>query len=278
MFSASGDNGRGVYGEATATGDITNYGGMFIARGDTGVGVYGYAPAYESGRISYGGYFRTASWFGIGIYAQAPLTRDARAAIFDGTVDIYGNLWKQSGNFVQPYKKDPSKEMVYAFFEGPEHAVFLRGKAKLVDGSAVIETPEHFRDVAGVDEDITVQFTPRSEDSEGLAAVEVGKDRIVVKELRKGKGTYEFDYFITAKRAGFEGHEPIQPNRHFSANDKTKEEFERRYANTTDMTVLAMRNMLIANGILTADGKLNMEVAEKLGWKIREADLALVTK
>jgi hypothetical protein len=39
-----------------------------------------------------------------------------------------------------------------------------------------------------------------------------------------------------------------------------------------------MRNMLIANGILTADGKLNMEVAEKLGWKIREADLALVMK
>jgi len=32
-----------------------------------------------------------------------------------------------------------------------------------------------------------------------------------------GKGGYEFDYFIVAKRAGFEKHEPIQTNTHFTA-------------------------------------------------------------
>jgi len=32
----------------------------------------------------------------------------------------------------------------------------------------------------------------------------------------------------------------------------------------------------MANGILTADGKLNMEVARQLGWKLKEAELAIV--
>lgn len=192
-----------------------------------------------------------------------------------GNLNVTGSLTKGSGSFVQPHKKDPSKEIVYAFFEGPEHAIFFRGKAKLADGRAVIETPEHFRDVAGSDEDITVQFTPRSSRSKGLAAVEVTKDSIRVEELMEGKGTYEFDYFITAKRAGFEGHEPVQKNTHFSAHNGTQEEFERRYAEPSDMTVRAMRDMLIASGILTEDGRLNREVAERLGWKVKDREYAL---
>jgi hypothetical protein len=203
----------------------------------------------------YSGYFEG----GAGVYVS-------------GNLDVTGALSKGSGSFVQPHPTDPSKELVYAFFEGPEHAVFLRGTARLVDGNAVIETPGHFRAVAG-EEGITVQFTPRSSKSKGLAAVKVSKEEIRVEELLEGTGSYEFDYFITAKRAGFEAHEPIQPNTHFTADMKTAEEFEETYAKD-DMTISAMRRLLVSNGILTADGKLNMELARELGWVVKDADVA----
>lgn len=192
---------------------------------------------------------------------------------------IYATQLYVSGtkHFVQPHPKDPSKELVYVSMEGPESAIFLRGKARLVKGKATIETPEYFKMVAG-ENDITVQFTPRSSKSKGLAATKVTKDKVGVSELMNGKGTYEFDYFITAKRAGFEKHEPIQPNTHFTADMSTKEESEKKYSKTDDMAVLAIRNLLISNGILTKDGTLNMEMVEKLGWKLKESDVAKVGK
>ena len=153
--------------------------------------------------------------------------------------------------------------------------MFLRGKPKLIDGKAAIETPEYFKVVAGKDEDITVQFTPRSADSKGLAACLVTRDSVQVVELMQGSGTYEFDYFITAKRAGFESHEPIQPNTHFTADMKTKEDFENAYAKTDDVTVNAMRTLLISNGILTKKGRLNTEMAKKLGWNVKEVEVAM---
>ena len=196
------------------------------------------------------------------------------ALTFNGSVNVTGSLSKGSGTFVQPHPSDPSKEVAYAFFEGPEHAVFLRGKAKLIKGRATIRTPEYFRVVAGKDEDITVQFTPRSIDTFGVAAVQVTRDTIEVRELKGGKHSYEFDYFITAKRGGFEGHQPIQPNTHFTANEKTAGDFEQTYAKTEDLTINALRHLLIANGILTKEGKLNQETAAKLGWQVQPVRVA----
>lgn len=180
----------------------------------------------------------------------------------------------QAQRTLQPHPEDPTKEIVYVAMEAPESAVMIRGTAKLIDGKAVIETPDYFRFVAS-DLGITVQFTPRSARSKGLAAIEVSKDRVVVAELMDGTGTYEFDYFITAKRRGFEAHEPVQPNKHFTADMKTKEEFERQYQGD-DMATRAMRELLISNGILTKDGKLNTELAKRLGWMLKDADVAQV--
>lgn len=94
----------------------------------------------------------------------------------------------------------------------------------------------------------------------------------------EGTGTYEFDYFVTAKRAGFERHEPIQPNTHFTADGETKEDFEQRYAKGKDGSARAFRKLLISNGILTGDGELNMDVAERLGWRLKETALAKAGK
>jgi hypothetical protein len=253
LFGYTNGSGDAIYGQTTGSGAAV--------RGNTNG--TGYAGSFE---------INNASNSSAALYAATVGSGDA--ALFNGNVTIYGNLSKGSGSFVQPHPTEPTKELVYAFFEGPEHAIFLRGTTKLVDGKAMIETPEYFRVVAG-DEGITVQFTPRYVDTFGLAAVEVTKEKILVQELKSGTNTYEFDYFITAKRAGFEKHEPIQPNKHFKADNMKREEFEQRYAKTDEMTIAVMRNLLISNGILTEEGKLNMEMVSRLGWTLKEADLAM---
>lgn len=101
------------------------------------------------------------------------------------------------------------------------------------------------------------------------------REKIEVRELKGGTNTYEFDYFITAKRAGFEVHEPIQPNTHFTADQKTSGDFENAYAKTDDLTVNAMRNLLISNGILTKEGKLNSETVARLGWTVKNVEVAV---
>lgn len=259
-------------GNYNGKGNNNTYIGRFAGRNSTGnASVFiGYNAGYNEGQ-SNRLYIDNSSTSTPLIYGDF----GANTLTFNGDVNITGSLTKGSGSFVQPHPTDPKKELVYAFFEGREHAIFFRGKARLVDGKATIETPEDFRVVAGKDEDITVQFTPRYTDTYGLAAVEVTKEKIEVRELKAGTGTYEFDYFITAKRAGFERHEPIQPNTHFTADMKTKDDFEKLYAKTDDVTVSAMRTLLISNGILTREGKLNTETAKKLGWKVKELEVAM---
>jgi hypothetical protein len=79
-FEALGNTGRGVYGEASATGAFSNYGGYFRAKGNTGSGVYGvadgpsgrgvYGGASEIGAVTnYGGYFEALGNSGRGVYA-----------------------------------------------------------------------------------------------------------------------------------------------------------------------------------------------------------------
>ena len=111
--------------------------------------------------------------------------------------------------FVQPHAKDPSKEIVYIAAEAPEPVVMLRGTARLVEGNATIEIPEHFRVVAA-EQGVQVQVTPHSADTFGLAVVEEDRERIVVKELRDGKGNFTFGYLVTAIRSGFEHHRPAR--------------------------------------------------------------------
>ncbi len=93
----------------------------------------------------------------------------------------------------------------YASLEDPEAAMYLRGTAELVNGSAYVEFPDHFSAMA-VPSSITVTLTPRSARSMGLAAVEVTGDGVEVSELAGGAGNYSFDYLVHSVRKGFEDH------------------------------------------------------------------------
>jgi hypothetical protein len=66
----SSPTGKGVYGEASNSGNYTNYGGYFLAAGTGGYGVYGYA-SNSSDSTNYGGYFRAEGSKGYGVYGLA---------------------------------------------------------------------------------------------------------------------------------------------------------------------------------------------------------------
>jgi len=182
-----------------------------------------------------------------------------------------------SKSFIRPHAKDPTKEIVYIAAEAPESTVMYRGTAQLRNGQAIIELPEHFRVVAA-ENGIQVQVTPRSTDTYGLAVIEQSREKLVVKELKGGKGNFEFNYLVTAIRAGFEKHEPVVENTSFRPKENEgAKDFEERFSGN-DMTIKAMKAMLISNGILTKEGELNMEVVRRLGWKLKETEVAKAKK
>jgi len=84
---ASGSEGRGVYGRAQSNGESTNYGGYFQADGATGQAVYGYA-ANAGNYMNYGGYFRSAGRYGHGVHGKAAGW---------GGAGVYGEATTESG-------------------------------------------------------------------------------------------------------------------------------------------------------------------------------------
>ena len=246
----------GVRSHAYSSDTGSTYGGFFSggsSSGDTGdlYGVRAYCDNNTSGN-EYAGYFYK---FGGGDYA----------GYFSGNVHVSGTLTATSKPFVQPHKSDPSKEIVYVSLEGPEHAIFTRGTATLENGVAVIEMPEHWEEVAA-EEGITVNLTP-----EGMWAplyVESkSKSEVVVRVASGGPEDASFSYCILARRDGFQEHEPIQENTHFTSDGVSAWEFENRYTEET-LDNRAIRAMLRSNGIMDAEGKLNADTATTLNWKV----------
>lgn len=123
-----------------------------------------------------------------------------------------GEIAADVKNFRVPNPADPATDIYYASLEGPEAAAYVRGTARLVAGRAVIELPDHFQSVA-VDRGMTVNVTPLSAESAGLAVTEKNTRRVVVRELNGGTGSYAFDYMVTAVRQGHENYRVIRPRR-----------------------------------------------------------------
>lgn len=90
-------------------------------------------------------------------------------------------------------------EIWYACPEGPEAAIYCRGTGQLTGGQATINLPNHFKVLAS-EEGITVQLTPCSAESTGLAVVAKSLDGIEIRECQGGQGNYAFDYLVMATR------------------------------------------------------------------------------
>jgi hypothetical protein len=136
------------------------------------------------------------------------LTNPHARLYIDSNGDL--NLFGGNKNFVQSVDTDDGqKEVVYTSTEAPTARTEATGVAKLEDGRAEIELPEHFGWVTDDDEPIHVQTTPHSADSGGLAAVERTSDRLVIED-RDGDGDYEFSYTVKGTRDGYADKEVVR--------------------------------------------------------------------
>ncbi len=128
-------------------------------------------------------------------------------------------------NFKMDHPTEANSEIWYASLEGPEAAAYLRGTAKLINGTVSVDFPSHFKHVIH-DKGMTVMLTPLSADSKGLAVVQKSANGFTVVELSKGSGNYEFDWEVKSVRRGFEDYEVVrqkglaEPHIDLNKNDK----------------------------------------------------------
>ncbi|MCK5640380.1 MAG: hypothetical protein KAJ19_06270 [Gammaproteobacteria bacterium] len=89
-----------VYGLASNSGDVRNYGGFFVADGSRGRGVYGKA-SNTGDYVNYGGFFYASGTEGRGVFGQATGSKGIGVkgwASDEGLVDNYGGHFTASGN------------------------------------------------------------------------------------------------------------------------------------------------------------------------------------
>jgi hypothetical protein len=147
-------------------------------------------------------------------------------AVFDGNnaqqaamfVDGNNNGVVQADikNFVAEHPSRPGTKIVYTALEGPEAAMYCRGTVRLVAGRATIVLPEHFVVLANP-KTVTVQLTPGSLASRGVAVGEIAADRIEIGELMNGDGEYDVHYLVHAVRSGYEDHPVMISDAEFAA-------------------------------------------------------------
>ncbi len=179
-----------------------------------------------------------------------------------GTADTTGPPWgvfafgdlgaMGAKHFVEPHASDPTKVILYSSLEGREVGTYFRGTSHIVNHQAVIEVPEDFRMVTD-EEGLTVQLTPVGELAT-LAVVSQDLNQVVVKASRD----VTFHYLVQGVRRAFKDLEPVRIGYEFVPRSPadTMQPFLTQEA----------RRRLIANGTYNADGTVNMDTAERLGW------------
>jgi len=124
-------------------------------------------------------------------------------------------VWASQSCSVADHPSLPDSKIVYSALEGREAAIYCRGAVRLEQGRAVIELPEDFVALASPGT-LTVQLTPGSLNSQGLAFETLGKGRIEIGELGGGTGSYPVHYLVHAERTGYENHKAVVSAEEFS--------------------------------------------------------------
>ena len=125
-----------------------------------------------------------------------------------GFIDAF-NITANVKNFHMDHPKKEDKEIWYACIEGPEAGAYERGQIQLVNGKAIVNYTDHFKEVIN-HEGLTISLTPQSADSKGLCAIERTETGFVIRELFNGTGTYKVDWEAKSIRKGYENYEVIR--------------------------------------------------------------------
>jgi hypothetical protein len=144
----------------------------------------------------------------------------------------------------------------FVCLEGNENGTYFRGSTRLVNGAAEIVIPEEWK-LVSESEGITVQVTPTSGPSVLFVPAKT-RERIVV----RGAPDCEFDYLVNGVRRGFASHQPFRENLDFRPEVRGVP-FGTQYPK-------ALRDVLVANGILNADYTPNEATAARLGWELKD--------
>jgi hypothetical protein len=158
-----------------------------------------------------------------------------------------------SKSFIEPHPTDASKLIRYISLEGNEAGTYFRGRGKFQNGTAIIEVPGDFRIVTDPD-GLSIQVTPIGQMAT-VAVESIGLDRIVV----RGSRNVEFFYTVNGVRQAYKGYGPITEN---------EGAFVPRSPDESMPLYLPelLQRRLISNGSYTAEGKVNLETARRLGW------------
>jgi hypothetical protein len=262
------DDASGVFGRAQAASGVT-YGvrGLTMSSTDDTAGVLGEAVSTTGQVIGVIGVSQSLVG-GIGVAgaiqdtAGNPTAFGLLGSAFGTATDSTGAPWGvfAMGNlgamgtkhFVEPHPSDPAKVILYSSLEGREVGTYFRGTARVVNHEAVIKVPEDFRIVTD-DEGLTVQLTPVG-DLATLAVVSQDLNQVVVKASKD----VTFHYLVQGVRRAFKDLQPVRIGYEFVPRSPadTMQPFLTQEA----------RRRLIANGTYNADGTVNMDTAERLGW------------
>ena len=133
---------------------------------------------------------------------------------YSGNVSIDGSYYTN--------KKHPSKSnfvISYSSLTGPESGIYTRNVIEINNGEANVKFEDHFA-LQVNPESISVQLTPMSAKSKGLAAVDVTNEGFTIKELYNGSGNYKVSFFVQGIRKGDEKYQVVR--------EKMKDEVVRR--------------------------------------------------
>ena len=124
--------------------------------------------------------------------------------IFTWDLFCFGGAYGQTKSFLIDHPLDPeNKHLLHGSLEGPEHGVYYRGEARLVDGVAKIELPHYFEALTR-EPGRTVTLTPKLENGRSpalLAASEVRDGRFEVRAVGAPGDGDAFFWEIKAARA-----------------------------------------------------------------------------
>jgi hypothetical protein len=166
FVSASGNVGVGttspdanftVQGQSSFnSGSLANPG--IAARGDLNTGIY--FPAADTIGFVEGGVeamrLDASGRLGIGTTIPSRTLTVNGSTNITGSLDVTGAFTAQTKSFKIQHQVQTDKSLVYGVLEGPEHAVYVRGK---LTNANIIQLPDEWEWL--VDEDtITVQLTP----------------------------------------------------------------------------------------------------------------------